>query len=228
MKNQTIWSFVSMKLSLPKIIFLLIVLGISSVFYVLVLRQQQQYYVTHYVKIHGAYLLKPIEINAFKLTDMYGKQFTLKNLKGHWSMIYFGFTQCDVICPTMMAMLNKMYAKLRTTLPPIDMPQVVFITIDPERDSPKSIYNYVVLFNSQFIGARGSQNDIMALEKQLHIVVNKIQSNAVNNYSLDHSTDILLVNPNGKIQAYFTYPQDTDALVNDYRLILAQRKREKR
>jgi protein SCO1/2 len=205
------------------VLYLTIVAGL--LFYLFVLRPQQQFYAVHYVKIQGAYLLKPAEINPFELTDIHGKPFTQESLKGHWSMIYFGFTQCEVICPTVMAMLNKTYAKLLTTLPSGDMPQIIFVTIDPERDSLKKISDFIVPFNSQFIGVRGSETATLALEKELHILATKSQQKA-KDYSLNHTSDILLINPKGKIQAYFTYPQNVDALVKDYQLILTQMRRD--
>jgi protein SCO1/2 len=209
---------------LSAIILFFIVIVASLIFYFNVLRPQQKYYYAHYVKIHGTYLLEPIKIKNFLLMDAHEKKYTKENLKGHWSMIYFGFTHCDMICPTTMHALNKMYLILQKSLEKKELPQVIFITLDPERDSLKKINDFVAAFNSHFIGARGSMEVTIALKKQLHVIATKIQTNAqtVDNYTLDHSADILLVNPNAEIQAYFTYPQQSENIAQDYQSILTK------
>lgn len=204
-----------------------IVLIISLIFYFSVLKSQRQYYLAHHVKIHGVYLLKPLDIQNFSLTDTHDNPFTRENLKNHWTMVYFGFTNCEMICPTVMAKLNNMYTALQKTLVKNDLPQVIFITIDPERDSLKRIKDYVASFNQNFIGARGSKDSTIAIAKQFHITAKKTPRNSQNDndYAVDHSPDVLLVNPEAKIQAYFPYPQQPTALAKDYQSILTKQAR---
>lgn len=201
------------------ILFCILFIG-SVIFYFYILRPEQQYYYAHYVKIHGVYLLKPIEIKDFLLRDTQGKGFTKENLKGHWTMMYFGFTHCDMVCPATMGKLNKMYMILQKTIAKKDLPQVVFISIDPERDSLKKIYDYVSAFNSHFIGIKGSMESTIAIERDLHIVTSEQTNAQDNNYTLNHSAEILLVNPSAEIQAYFSYPQQPDYMAKDYQSIL--------
>src|SRR6185312_15826291 len=104
------------------------------------------------IKISGTYIKTPIETGEFHFIDNHGLPFSKKNLKGHWSMIFFGFTHCEVVCPTMMAELNKMYKKLQHDLPENLLPLIVFISVDPERDTIKQLNKFVNSFNPHFMG----------------------------------------------------------------------------
>ena len=175
------------------------------------------------VKLNGVYLPTPTTISPFALTDNHNKPFTQDNLKNHWTMMFFGFTNCAMVCPTTMAALNGMYQKLEKELPADKMPQIVFVSVDPERDTVDKINDYMISFNKNFIGTRAEIVDTIALEKQLHIVAAKLQvdGQGKDNYTINHSAEILLFNPDGKLQAYFSYPHDSDELAKEYKMILA-------
>jgi protein SCO1 len=175
------------------------------------------------IKIDGAYLIPPKEINDFQLTDNTGKTFTKENLKGHWTMMFFGFTNCGMVCPTTLVSLNKMYLTLKKELPDKQLPQVVFVSVDPEQDTVEKINSYVTTFNSHFMGLRGEFSDLVPLEKQLHIVAVKMKgdSEEKDDYYYDHSAEILLINPNAEVQAYLSYPHKPEQLVKDYKLVIA-------
>ena len=177
------------------------------------------------IQVDGTYLTQATPINNFKLTDNHGNPFTKDNLMGHWTMLFFGFTNCGMVCPTTMASLNTMYKALQTQLPDDRLPQVVFISVDPDRDSVARINGYVTAFNPHFMGARGDITETVALEKQLHIVAAKMQVDGMgkNNYTINHSAEILLVNPAGKLQAYFSFPHEPEQMVKDYKAVIAQK-----
>lgn len=176
----------------------------------------------HPVKIEGIYLSHPQTISNFQLTDNKGKPFTKDNLKGHWNMVFFGFTNCGMVCPVTMAALNKMIHTLEKTLPANQLPQIVFISVDPERDTVQKMNDYVNSFNSHFIGLRGDMTETVRLEKELHIVAQKMQADGKgkNHYMINHSAEILLFNPNAELQAYFSYPHQPEQMVKDYQLVL--------
>jgi protein SCO1/2 len=161
------------------------------------------------VKINGIYLHTPINITEFHFTDNHGKAFSKKNLLGHWSILFFGFTNCPMICPTTMAELNKMYEVLQQKLPAEQLPQVIFISVDPKRDTVEKLNQFVHTFNAHFIGLRSNLADTLALEKQLHL------TNSASNPN-NHSMDILLLNPAGQVQVYFTYPHQFEKMAADY------------
>lgn len=170
------------------------------------------------IKIDGLYLTPPKKFNDFQLTDNKGHTITHENLKGKWTMMFFGFTNCGMVCPTTLSSLNKMYQLLEKEVSSDQLPQVLFVTVDPERDTVSKLNRYVTTFNPHFIGARGTPDAIATLTKQLHILAIKI--NTKNSYYYDHSAEILIINPEGDVQAYLSYPHKPEQLVKDYKLIL--------
>lgn len=175
------------------------------------------------IKIDGVVLPQTQVINDFKLMDNQGKPFTKENLKGHWTMMFFGFTNCGMVCPTTMAALNQMYKSLQTELPDSKLPQVVMISVDPDRDTIERMNEYVMTFNPHFIGARAEIEETVALEKQLHIAAAKIEADGEgkNHYTINHTADILLFNPDAQLQAFMSFPHKADQMAKDYKLILS-------
>lgn len=165
------------------------------------------------IKIKGTYMTTPIALREFHLIDSRGRPISKEDFKGHWTMVFFGFTSCPVICPTTLAILNKMYQVLQNELPQHKLPQVVLISVDPEQDTIEKLNSFVHAFNPHFMGVRGPLEEILALEKQMHLPVSK--SNP-----LSHSMEILLLNPDAHIQAYFSYPQQALQLAADYKLLI--------
>ncbi len=182
----------------------------------------QHHEVANNVKIDGVFLAKAKEINNFHLSDNKGKSFDKSNLNGQWTMMFFGFTNCAMVCPTTMAALSDMYKRLEKELPKNQLPQIVFVSVDPERDTIKRMNDYVTTFNPNFKGARAEIAETVALEKQLNIVAAKIQADGAdkNQYSINHSAEILLFNPKGQLQAYLSYPHQAQQMASDYKLII--------
>lgn len=132
------------------------------------------------------------EIKPFKL--MTGNQaFSLNNLHGHWTLLFFGFTHCHSICPITLEKLNEIYPILVKHHPEL---QIVFISLDPDRDTPTSASQYAKRFNQKFIGVTGKINEIRKLQSQLGIAA--LREKNQNNDQLQHASTILLINPAGK------------------------------
>ncbi len=175
-------------------------------------------------KIDGVYLTKPTTINDFNLTDNAGQAFTKASLKDHWTLMFFGFTNCGMICPTTMAALNQMYQTLSKDLPPDKMPQVVMVSVDPDRDTVERMNEYVTAFNPHFIGVRAEMPEVDKLKAQLHIVSAKMQvGENKNQYTINHSAEIMVFNPQGQLQAYLSFPHKAEQLVKDYKFMLSNR-----
>ena len=192
-----------------------ILLAGAIVFLIFILPLKRNYD-AHHVNIHGIYLLKPLAIHQLELIDQNGQPFTKNNLEHRWSLLFFGFTHCDMVCPVTLSALNQFYQNVEKKLSMKDRPQIVFITIDPERDSIKQLKIYLSQFNTNFIGARTSPEKIIDLKKQFHVLSEKIE----NTDQYNHSTDILLINPQAEIQAYFYFPHNPSQLEKDYLAIL--------
>lgn len=204
------------------IILLDVIIITALIFYFGIIRPNQQWKESHKIKIDGTYLSTATAIKNFNLTDNHNKSFTKNNLKNHWTLLFFGFTNCGMVCPTTMDALNKMYQLLQKDLSPEKMPQVVFVSVDPDRDTVERINDYIISFNPNFIGARSEIAGTIALEKQLHIVAAKLQvdGQGKDQYTINHSAEILLLNPDAKIQAYFSYPHEPQQMAKDYKNIL--------
>lgn len=165
-------------------------------------------------------LPKPRTIAPFSLSDNNNRAFTNKDLLGHWSMLFFGFTHCHYICPTSMAELRDAYTLLKDKK--IKLPKVVFISVDPERDSIERLNTFIYGFNPLFMGARGDQDAIKNLTGDLKVLyVKEKPKDGSTNYTIAHSSSILLVNPDGKFVALISMPHTAKQIAHDYALVIA-------
>lgn len=158
-------------------------------------------------------------ISPFQLIDNQGHAFTEANLKNQWSMMFFGFTRCQTICPKTLAILNAAYEKIAAAKPS-SLPQIIFVSVDPERDTPAKVDQYVKAFNSHFRGATGDQKQLQKLTAQLHVMFAKVPTRNNAHYDIDHSGTILIFNPQGKLYAVFTSPHDADNIAQDFQTMI--------
>ncbi|MBS0359284.1 MAG: SCO family protein [Proteobacteria bacterium] len=158
----------------------------------------------------------PRAINPFRLEEANQKSFTQENLKGHWTMLFFGFTSCPHLCPTTMTELNNMVRLLEKEKVKT-VPQVIMITVDPEKDTPAKMKEYASVFNPNFIGLSGDKGQIETMTRELGVVYLKV-ANSGNMF--DHSGTIMLFNPNGELVALFTAPHQAKVLAQDFETIV--------
>lgn len=156
-----------------------------------------------------------IALEAFQLTDGNNKPFTNKNLKGHWSLFFFGFTRCPKVCPTTLSILNKAYQILEKA-DPNNLPHVVFISVDPKRDSPKATMQYAKRFNKHFIGVTGNKASIDGLTKNLGIMHAVAQKSGEPGYQINHSGTIIVINPKGQWAGILMPPFNANVMANDF------------
>lgn len=172
---------------------------------------------------HGTYLENPRTVNRFSLEGVDEKSFDNKSLKGKWTLMFFGFTNCGYVCPTTMAELAKMYRTLEDKGVK-NLPRIVMISIDPERDTPEKLRGYVTSFHPNFYGARGDEESIKSMTREMGIAYAKViekGSNDATNYDIQHSGALMLFNPNGELNAFFTTPHHADLLAKDYLLLVS-------
>lgn len=155
-------------------------------------------------QVYGTVIQNPRIIAPFTLQQG-DKSFTQANLSGDWSLVFFGFTRCGYICPTAMSDLNKIYTRLQNKKAK-HIPQVVFVSVDPERDDPKTTLEYAASFNKNFMGVTGSQAQIEKMARDFAVVYLKVGEGE--NYDVDHSGTILLINPRRQLQAVYSMPHD--------------------
>ncbi|HEX3914219.1 MAG TPA: SCO family protein [Steroidobacteraceae bacterium] len=168
-------------------------------------------------------LLAPARAPAdFSLIDNRGRAFGPANLRGHWSLLFFGYTNCPDFCPTTLTTLAVLEKRLRASGATV-VPQVVFVSLDAARDTPAQLNKYVPNFDPGFIGVTAaSQADIEKVAKQWGIAV-AIQRAANGNYAIDHSEAIFVVNPDGKLSAILSGPFSADVLQGDFERIVSAR-----
>ena len=152
---------------------------------------------------------------AFNLTGKDGQPFTLDNFKGYWSYVFFGYTQCPDICPVTLQVMSQTLKQLSP-----DEAQAVFISVDPERDTIEKIKSYVEYFHPDMLGATGDPEIISKLTRHIGIVYNRVDNPASKeNYLVDHSASILLINPRGELTAVLSPPFDPKNLAADLRTV---------
>lgn len=168
---------------------------------------------------HGTWLSPAQIIPDYQLLDHRGEAFIPARLRGQWTFMFFGFTHCPDVCPTTMALLDNMTKWVRNEGLPA--PQVVFVSVDPARDTVEQLSRYVPYFNKDFIGVTGSMVEINRLTRNLGIVYAYGEPKEPGGaYEVDHSAAILLFNPDGHYTAMFGAPHSAAALAADYVRIL--------
>jgi protein SCO1/2 len=169
------------------------------------------------LQINGAIVLdKPRIFSDFELEDHRGEVFNLDRMKGIWTIVFFGFTHCPDICPTTLAMLNETYSKLKESEK--ELLQVVMISLDPERDTVEKLAEYVPYFNPEFTGVTGNKHLIRRLTAELNVAYNQVPLSG-DDYTVDHSTQLILVNPMGHYHGFFKAPHTEITMRSTWRSI---------
>ncbi len=157
----------------------------------------------------GTALPEPHPIADFALVDQRGDSFGRTALEDRWSLVFTGFTHCPDICPTTLAFLATLRARV-----PSDKLQFVFVSVDPERDTPARIAEYLAHFGEGLSGATGSRAEIEAFTKSLGLA--QVRNPGVGGeYTVDHSTALVLIDPAARVAGYFQPPHDREALAAD-------------
>ncbi len=168
----------------------------------------------------GTYLTPSRELPDFSLIDQRGQTFGAAKLRGHWSLLFFGYTNCPDFCPTTLTTLAAMQKRLRAAKSTV-LPQVIFVSVDAKRDTPAQLALYVPYFDPDFIGLTAAdQPSIEAVAKKLGVGV-IIQPTSDGNYTVDHTGALFVLNPDGRIAAILTGPFSVAALQSDFQRVVA-------
>ena len=158
-------------------------------------------------RVDGIILDRPAFVQAFTLDDHNGKPFTADSLRGHWSLILAGFTNCPDVCPFTLANLEQVVAELGLRVRPDHLPAVIFLAVDPDRDRP-SLKDYVIQFHPDFLGVTGAIDEIDRALKGFDAVAVRSKPDARGNYSVSHSAAVAVVDPQGRLAAKINPPFD--------------------
>ena len=159
----------------------------------------------------GTALDQPRPITEFELVDHRGQPFRRADLQGRWSLLFAGFTNCPDICPATLMQLDSVDTRLRAANGGL---QTVFLSVDPERDTPGKLAEYVEFFNPGFIGVTGQKPEIDRLCDDLGLAYIKIPQSE-GRYTVDHSAAVVLIDPQARVAAYFTQPLDVVEMADD-------------
>lgn len=159
----------------------------------------------------GTLLPQPRALPAFTLTDQDGQPFTAASLAGRWTLLFPGFTYCPDVCPTTLALLKQVKAGLGAD----SGLRVVFLSVDPERDTPERLKSYVAQFDPAFVGVTVAEPQLAEITRALGIAYAKVPGATPESYQMDHSAAMILLNPQGQIAAYLTPPFELAKLVAD-------------
>ncbi|MCW8195533.1 SCO family protein [Proteobacteria bacterium 005FR1] len=162
---------------------------------------------------------KPIE--GFQLVAHTGEAFTREDLTGQWTLLFFGFSHCDGFCPATLALLDSLYGQLEPKIR--EQTQVVMVSVDPARDTPQVLAEYVPRFNPEFVGVTGDFLPIKLFSNQLHIGFQKSTAEGSahgDHYQVDHGEQIVLINPEGKYHGFFKPPFTLARLKTTYQSIV--------
>jgi protein SCO1/2 len=180
----------------------------------------------------GEMILSPAK-TPFKNTDLtglnYGNDFSLKDhtgalrkladFKGKAVVVFFGFTHCPDVCPTTLAELANVMKELG---PMADKVQVLFVTVDPERDTPEVLAKYVPAFDPRFLGLSGSTAETEQVAKEFKAFYQKVPGKTAGSYTVDHTAGSYIFDAQGRIRLFVRHGQGTEPIVHDLKLLLSE------
>lgn len=167
------------------------------------------------MQVNGLYVLEtPRDFGEINLVDHHGEAFTNDRLEDKWTLVFFGFTHCPDICPVTMSFLTDLVEQLQGT--EVEDTEVVMLSVDPARDTVSQLAAYVPYFNPDFTGVTGEFLDIHRFATALNTPFRKLPGQG-ENYLVDHSGNIVLINPKGDYHGFFKAPLDMAKMKVTYR-----------
>jgi protein SCO1/2 len=160
----------------------------------------------------GTLLKTPKTIPSFALNGSDGKPFTQADLTGHWTLVFAGYTYCPDVCPTTLTELKALDGKLGADAGQL---KVLFVSIDPERDTPEKLAKYVHYFSPDFEAATADPATLETLGRNLGFVFTKVPGGTADAYLMDHSAALILIDPQARVAGYFSPPFQLDAMAQD-------------
>jgi len=151
------------------------------------------------------------------LADHHGKARTLADFRGKAVVIFFGFTQCPDVCPTALSTLAEAMRRLG---PDAARVQVLFVTIDPERDTADLLSRYVPAFDPSFLGLRGDAEATARVAKEFKVLYQKVPGQTPDTYTMDHSAGLYLFDPQGRLRVFESHGQGAEAIAHDLAQLL--------
>lgn len=155
---------------------------------------------------------------GFSLTDPQGRSRSLADFKGKAVVVFFGYTQCPDVCPTTLLSMREVLNRLGDDAARV---QVIFVTLDPARDTAQVLAEYVTAFHASFIGLRGDEATIAAAARDFKVFYAKQAGTEPGSYNIDHSTGSFVFDPQGRLRLLVRHGETPDNVAADLKLLLA-------
>lgn len=152
-------------------------------------------------------------VSDFSLTTHFGEEIRLSDLQGQIVVLYFGYTYCPDVCPTTLATLSDALDDLKAAEQ--DQVQVIMITVDPERDSPEVLVDYLAHFDPSFLGLTGTTNDIAQAAEAFGIFYQKGAGSAASGYLVDHTATVSVLGKDGRLKLLFPFGTPAEDIAAD-------------
>lgn len=162
---------------------------------------------------HATTLPQSVPLPQFTLLDQHTASFDRESFAGRWSLVFFGFTHCPDICPATLTQLAIARDRIQAA-GDVEVPQIVLISVDPERDTPAVLANYVANFGPGISGVTGELAELRKLTSALGVYFEKSQVTE-DDYSVDHAAFVIVVNPEAEFQAVFRAPHKIEYFIDD-------------
>jgi protein SCO1/2 len=160
----------------------------------------------------------PKAISGFELTNQNNEKITENSFADEWTLIFFGYTHCPDVCPTTLTELQKTFKLLKSE----KKPKVLFVSVDPERDNPELLKNYITFFNEDFNAATSDEDNIHKIATQIGVAYYIADHEKGDlNYIVDHTAAIFLINPQKKLHGIFSSPHEANAIATDLDKLLS-------
>ena len=168
---------------------------------------------------YSTVLTKPIKLDEFLLTADDDSVFSNQSLKDKWSLLFFGYTHCPDVCPLTLHQLAQANQELADKLD--STPNIIMVSVDPDRDTSEILQKYVRSFGENVSGVTGKNEELDKLTSQLGIFY-KANKHEGENYSVNHSAAVILINKNAEFHAVFSAPHSIEHFVSDLPLLLKE------
>jgi len=166
---------------------------------------------------HGLYLDSPTQATDFTLTSQTGEPVSLSDLRGKLVLLYFGYTFCPDVCPTTLSTLNQ---ALELMGKKADDVQVVMVSVDPERDTPEVLANYLSNFNPSFMGLTGTHDQIASAATGLGVFFEKHEGSAATGYLVDHTASVMALDQQGRLRLVIPFETSAEDIASDLTRLL--------
>jgi protein SCO1 len=153
----------------------------------------------------------------FRLTDFNGKPRTLADFRGKVVVVFFGYTQCPDVCPTTLSDMAEVKKRLG---PDGDRLQVIFVTLDPDRDTPQVLSQYVPAFDPSFLGLFGTRDETAAVAKDFKVFYQKVAGKTETSYTLDHTAGSYVFDREGRLRLFLRHAGAVEPIVEDLRKLV--------